>query len=80
MEVVFPDIPITGFPDPGLFIVKGYEVGGLTIVVAVALGTLAPVKGGFVFAGGFDVVKTVTYIKYRKNIYIYPLVLKCFLI
>ena len=67
MEVVFPDIPITGFPDPGLFIVKGYEVGGLTIVVAVALGTLAPVKGGFVFAGGFDVVKTVTYIKYRRK-------------
>ena len=33
IEVVFPAIPApkTGFPEPGLLIVKGYEVGGLTV-------------------------------------------------
>ena len=69
MEVVLPDIPVpmTGFPEPGLLIVKGYEVGGLTIVVAVARGMLAPVNNGvLVLAGGLDVVKTVTYLKGGK--------------
>lgn len=63
MEVVFPDIPVpmTGFPEPGLLIVRGYEVGGLTMVVAVARGMLVPVNNGvLVLAGGLDVVKTVT--------------------
>ena len=38
------------------------------MVVAVALGILAPVSGVFDLAGGFEVVKTVTYT--RKKIFI----------
>ena len=70
MEVVFPDIPVpmTGFPEPGLLIVRGYEVGGLTIVVAVARGILVPVNNGvLVLTGGLDVVRTVTYWKGGKS-------------
>lgn len=61
MEVVFPapTPPPKGFEEPGLLMVKGYEVGGRTIVVAVALGTLEPGKGTFL-EGGLDVVNTVT--------------------
>ena len=60
IEVVFATPETKGVaPDPGLFKVRGYEVGGRTMVVAVALGTLPPVKG-VALLGGLDVVKTVT--------------------
>ena len=58
MEVAPPATPPSGVAVPGLLIVKGYDVGGLIIVVAVALGTFAPVSG-VAFAGGVE-VSTVT--------------------
>ena len=61
IEVVLPPtLPrgVAGDP-PGLLIVNGYEVGGRIIVVAVALGTLAPLRG-VAFVGGFEVVRMVT--------------------
>ena len=58
MEVAPPATPPIGVAVPGLLIVNGYEVGGRIIVVAVALGTFAPVNG-VALAGGVE-VSTVT--------------------